>query len=341
MLKRGIVIPEKLPSPEAMEFATSLEPAGFDIAWLTEIARDPFTRAATILDRTTRLVVGTAVALWTRSPVTSAMTAAELHELSGGRFIYGVGTGTAEASAAIHNIPWDKPARQMSEYLRVVRGAWDAQDGRTLTLDGDYHPVRGFSQPFHRGAPKLMMAAVQKGMLRVAARQADGVLFNPASTVQYIENYAIPTLTSAAEAAGRSAEDIERFVTLRCAVHEDRDRARHWARLSICEYGRFPVHQRVYEMNGFGAEAEIIASAMSNGERDHALGAVTDAMVDAFSVSGTPDDVRAQLRSWEGLVHGVALTSPSFELTVDELRENCAAIRDAFSIPPAEGGGAG
>jgi alkanesulfonate monooxygenase SsuD/methylene tetrahydromethanopterin reductase-like flavin-dependent oxidoreductase (luciferase family) len=334
-LQLGMSIPETLPSLEAVEFAVSLEAAGFEMASLTEIFRDPFTRAATILDRTTRLTVGTGVAVWSRSPVTAASTAAELHELSDGRFLFGIGVGTKYMSEAFHGVPWDRPARRMAEYVRIIRGAWEAHDEMPLTFEGEYYSVRGYLQPCYRSAPKLFLAAVQEGMLRLAARQADGVIFNPASTRRYCEDQALPVLEAAAEAAGRHADDIERHVVLRCAVNDDGDVARHWARLGICEYGQYPVHQRVYGMNGFGDEAAAIAAAMVEGDLEAAAAAVSDEMVEEFSVSGTPQEARSKLRTWEGLVHGVCLASPGLGLSPDELGANCAAIRDAFATVPS------
>jgi alkanesulfonate monooxygenase SsuD/methylene tetrahydromethanopterin reductase-like flavin-dependent oxidoreductase (luciferase family) len=334
-LQRGFVVPERLPSREAVGLAMSLESAGFDLAWLTEIVRDPFTRAAVVLDRTTTLRVGTAVAQWSRSPITAAMTAAELHELSGERFVFGVGTSTKSISEDLHNIAWDKPARQMADYLCVVRGAW-AATREPFTLNSDYFPVKSFTQPYHQTAPKLMIAAVGEGMLRVAGRLADGVLFNPASTQSYCREVALPILSASAEKAGRDSNDIERHVTVRCAVDHDRDVARRWARLGICEYGRYPIHLEVYRANGFEAEARAIATAMGSGDIEAAIDAVSDPMVDAFSIAGTPQEARDKLHAWGGLVHGVSFSATSFGMDLDELRANCASVRDTFATSAAE-----
>jgi alkanesulfonate monooxygenase SsuD/methylene tetrahydromethanopterin reductase-like flavin-dependent oxidoreductase (luciferase family) len=329
-LQVGVGSPEELPPGEAVDFAVSLERAGIHSAWFTEIVRDPFARATATATRTRELRVATGIALWSRSPITAAMTAAELHELSGGRFTYGVGTGTAYANESFHGISFERPARRMSEYLRVVRGAWAANADRPLDFRGEHFNVEGFSQSYFGEGPPLLLAAVQAGMLRLAARYADGVILNPASTPWYCREYALAELAAGAEAAGRSLDDVERAVCVRCAVDGDPSVARRWARLGICEYGQYPIHQRVYEMHGFGEAAAKIGDAMARGDMDAAVAAVDDEMVDTFSVAGTPEDARRQLAAWKGLVHTVALLPPAFGVGPDELRANCAAIRDAF-----------
>ncbi len=77
----GLFIPEELPGSQAVDLATDLDGRGFESVWFTENDRDPFPRMSAVIARTRHLEVGSAVALWSRSPVLAAMTAAELHEL--------------------------------------------------------------------------------------------------------------------------------------------------------------------------------------------------------------------------------------------------------------------
>lgn len=87
----GVVIPEQCSGSEMTACAASIEAAGLDSAWFTDIARESLIRAAFVASVTSRINIGTAVALWTRTPIPSAGATAELHELSGSRFIYGWG----------------------------------------------------------------------------------------------------------------------------------------------------------------------------------------------------------------------------------------------------------
>jgi alkanesulfonate monooxygenase SsuD/methylene tetrahydromethanopterin reductase-like flavin-dependent oxidoreductase (luciferase family) len=308
----------------------SLEAAGFDAAWFTEIDREPFVRCAAVISRTERLRVGTGIALWSRSPVTMAVTAAELHELSDGRFRFGVGTGTAFHNENFHNIEFARPVRRMAEYLKVMQGVWGAHR-EPFEFDGEHFTVKGYRQPHFRTRPPLILAAVGEGMLRLSARQADGVIMNPSTTPWYVRNRVTPQLVAGAAQSGRSLRDFHRSTCLRCSVDADRATAREWARRGIAEYGRYPVHQAQYALYGFGREAEMIRVAFDQGDTAAALAAVSDDMIDMLGLAGTPDDVRRALHEWDDVVDSVALVSPAFGLTLDEVRANCTATIEAFA----------
>jgi alkanesulfonate monooxygenase SsuD/methylene tetrahydromethanopterin reductase-like flavin-dependent oxidoreductase (luciferase family) len=326
----GLFIPEALAAPEALDMGVSLEAAGFDCAWFTEIDREPFARCAAVIARTERLRVGTGIALWSRSPVTMAMTAAELHELSGGRFTFGIGTGTAYHNESFHNISFQRPARRMAEYLTVMRGVWDANPG-PFDFAGEHFTVKGFSQPYFDGAPPLILAAVGEGMLRLSARQADGVVMNPSTTPWYVRTRVLPQLEAGAAQAGRSLKGFHRSICMRCSVDADRATARQRARKGIVEYGRYPVHQAQYALYGFGREIEAIKEALARDDVAAAVAAVSDEMVDTLGIAGTPDEARSRLREWDDVLDSVALFSPAFELTADEIHANCTAIIEAFA----------
>lgn len=326
----GLLVPEVLPAPEAVDLAVSLESAGFDMAWFTENDREPFVRCTATAARTTRLRVGTGIAQWTRSPVTMALTASELHELSDGRFVCGIGTGTAYTNEGFHNIDFERPARRMSEYVKVIRGVWDARE-QPFDFDGEVFRVKGYLQAYPTARPPLILAAVGDGMLRLSGRQADGVLLNPSATPWYVRTHVVPQLAAGAAQAGRSLQGFQRSVCLRASVDRDRGLARDRARHGIAEYGRYPVHQAQYALYGFGQEAELIGAAMARGDTTRAVNAVSDDMVDALGLSGTPDDVRRGLREWDGLVDSVALTIPTFGLEAEEVRAQCGAVVEAFA----------
>jgi alkanesulfonate monooxygenase SsuD/methylene tetrahydromethanopterin reductase-like flavin-dependent oxidoreductase (luciferase family) len=325
----GLSIPEEMDAREGVDLAVSLETAGFSTAWFTEIERDPFVRCAATIARTDRLRVGTGIAQWTRSPVTAAMTAAELHELSAARFTFGIGTGNAFVNESFHGIPFTRPARRMAEYVKVMQGVWDARRD-PFEFEGEYFSVRSFTQPYFRDRPPLILAAVGAAMLRLAARRADGVMLNPSTNPWYVRTHVVAELEAGAAQSGRSLRGLERSVCLRCSVDADRATARERARHGIAEYGRYPVHQAQYALYGFGREAEEIDAAFAREDAAAAIGAVSDEMVDTLGLAGTPDEVRRGLADWDDLIDSISLISPTFELTGDEVSANCAAIVATF-----------
>ncbi|WP_235531207.1 MULTISPECIES: LLM class flavin-dependent oxidoreductase [unclassified Nocardioides] len=327
----GMFIPEAMPSQEAVDFAVGLEDAGFDTAWFTEIDRDPFVRCAATVARTQRIKVATGIAQWTRSPVAMAMAAAELHQLSDGRFNFGLGAGTAQSNQAHHNIDFDRPVSRMAEYLQVLHGTWVAQS-EPFEFLGEYFTVRGLHQTVFSGArPPLFLAAVGDNMLRLAARLADGVLLNPSTSAPHVKTHVLPQVRAAAAQAGRSLDGFQRAVCLRASVDTDRALARERARQGIAEYGRYPIHLAQYARYGFGREAECIRDALAKNDTPAAVAAVSDDMVDLLGIAGTPDEVRRAIRQWEGVVDSVALMPPSHGLSLDELRANCWVLADVFA----------
>lgn len=326
----GLLVPEVLPALEAVDLAVSLEDAGLDAAWFTEIDREPFVRCAAVAARTSRLRIGTGIAQWTRSPVTMATTAAELAELSGGRFRLGIGTGTAYQNENVHHIDFSRPVRRMNEYLQVVQGAWAAH-AAPFDFTGESYEVRGYTQSMFMSHPPVLLAAVGDAMLRLAGRRADGVVLNPSTTPWFVRHRVEPQLAAGAARAGRSLTAFHRTSCLRVCVDADRATARQRARLGIVEYGGYPVHQAQYARYGFGAQAATIGAATARGDAAAAVAAVTDEMVDTLSLAGTPDDVRRGLQAWDGLVDSLALTTPTYGLSTEEVRASCAAVVEAFS----------
>lgn len=326
----GLLVPEVLATPESVDLAASVEDAGLDAAWFTEVEREPFARCAAVASRTSRLRIGTAIAQWSRGPVTMAATGAELDELSQGRFMLGVGTGTAHQNLTVHQIDFARPARRMREYLEIIKGAWGA-DIEPLDYAGDHFTVQGYAHSLSVGRPPLLLAAVGDVMLRLAASRADGVILNPSTTPWFVRRHVEAQLIAGAARSGRRLSDFHRVSCVRASVDADRAAARQRARHGIAEYAAYPVHQAQYAQYGYGAEAQAISQAVAAGDIRSAVAAVSDDMVDALSVAGTPDEVRSAVRRWEGLVDSLAFTSPAYGVPVDEVRANCFAIIEAFS----------
>src|SRR5207302_673397 len=107
------------------------EEAGFESVWVAETARTAFIQAALAIRGTSRVTVGTAVALaFPRSPAITAMTARDLAELSGGRFILGLGPQVKRVNEERFGVPFEHPAPKMGDYVEAVREVLGAFGGK-------------------------------------------------------------------------------------------------------------------------------------------------------------------------------------------------------------------
>lgn len=94
----------------------------------------------------------------------------------------------------------------------------------------------------------------------------------------------------------------------------------------IAFYGSVRSYGNLFGHCGFGSEAEAIQAAFRARDVDAMVGAVTEAMVDEFAVAGTPDQVRAGLRRFDGIADQIVLSPPSFRITQERAAELLAAL---------------
>jgi probable F420-dependent oxidoreductase len=333
-MKLGVLLSgEGLPLEQLLAYGTSLEDAGFDSVWCLENQREPFVPLAALAGRTERVRLGTAIALWARSPVVSAMTAANLDELANGRFVYGLGAGSAFTNEAYHGIDYTRPVERMREYVDVVRAVWRAHSGATVRYEGKRFTLEGFARsiPQPREQIPLYLAAVQERMLNLAGQVADGIIFNICTTPLYFDEFAFRHVRRGATAAGRSFDQLERAGLVCCAVNTDAGLAREWARRQISWYGPIPYIRRLLKAHGFEREASALRAAADSADEQAAVEAVNDEMVDTLAAAGTADQVRKRLERWDGYLDTAVLYPASHLLSADEVIANHEAIRETFA----------
>src|ERR1700728_619159 len=123
------------------EEARRLEEAGYDGAWTSEISHDPFLPLGVAAAATSRISLGTSIAVaFARSPMNTAYIANDLQAASQGRFILGLGSQIKAHITRRFSMPWGAPAAQMREYVHALRSIWAAwNDGRPLDVRGHYY----------------------------------------------------------------------------------------------------------------------------------------------------------------------------------------------------------
>jgi probable F420-dependent oxidoreductase len=324
---------EGMPLADLVALGVAAEDAGLDSVWHVEIQREPVVPLAAIATETRRIRLGTGVVIWARSPILASLVAANLDELSGGRFLYGLGTGPPEWNRRFHGMSYERPVRRIREYVEVMRGAWKAAyHGSTFDYDGELYRIEGYQRSLRQERERIpiVLAAVQRRMCQLVGEIADGVLFNVLSTPRYVRVYALPNIERGAGRAGRSAREVEKAAAITAAADTDASQARRWARHHIAYYAVIPYFDVMFGLHGFEREAAAIRSAAARGDSEGMIAAVSEEMIDTFAIAGTPDQCRELLRSWGDLDVAV-LFPPTFQLGDDEIVANHRTLLETFA----------
>lgn len=307
--------------------ARHAEARGFHSVWTTEFFNHHgFVRLAATAAATERVEVGTAIAYaFMRTPLLAASAAMDCDEISGGRVILGLGSGTRSMNERWYSVPFDQPpAPRMREAVELVRAAIAAQKGGGLRFQGRYYSI-DIPQFARTGAPRaeipIYVAAVNRGMIRTAAAVADGLIGHPIFTRKYIAECVLPELE------GSRCELVPYVV---CSISNDEDRARREARAQIAFYYTTRLYHTVLDVHGWRPVGEEIAQAFRRMDWKAMSDAVPDELLDAIAIAGRPDEVRDRLRQWEGLTDHALLYPATAGAGPERVRENLAAIADTF-----------
>jgi probable F420-dependent oxidoreductase len=312
---------------EQVDVAKRADDAGFHSVWTTEFFNaHGFVRLAAVAAATRNVKLGTGIAYaFMRTPMLAASAAMDIDELSGGRMILGLGSGTRTMNERWYSMPFDAPpAPRMGEAIGLIRAAIDAAGGGGLRFEGKYYNV-DIPQYSRSGLVRekipIYVAAVNRGMIRTAARVADGLVGHPIYTRKYMAERVLPELE------GSSCELTPFLIT---SIGDDPDRARDEARAQIGFYYSTRLYHTVLEPHGWQSIGEEIAQAFRRRDYAAMANAVTDEMVDAIAIAGRPDEARDKLHEWRDLTDHVLLYSPSVGMGGSRLRDNVDAIIDTF-----------
>jgi probable F420-dependent oxidoreductase len=325
---------------EIGEIAAAADQAGLACAWAPELYdRSATIAAAEMINRTSRITVGTGIAYGVgRSPLTLAAEARDLDELSGGRFVLGLGNGTRRMIADWHGADGAAPAVRMEELVPLVRRLWQMHEG-AIEHRGRFYRVSfratGEVVPPSRRIP-IWTAGVNPRMIETAGRVADGLLGHVLFTTGYIEDVVLPAVDRGARRTERSPSEVQVASLILAAVDDDAERARREVAGQLAFYGSVKSYAPLLERIGFAAEGEAIRAAFGRRDYDAMVAAVPDAMIDRLALAGTPEDVRAGLRRYEGLLDHAILYAAGFQLTPQRVRESALSlIRACASTPGA------
>ncbi|MGH3665592.1 MAG: LLM class flavin-dependent oxidoreductase [Egibacteraceae bacterium] len=270
----GLSLREALPPPRLREVAQALDAHEGTSLWLPEFAlRESFGQLGYVAASTARVRLANGVApMAARTPVASALAAATIEDLSGGRAVLGLGVSHSSMTGGWHGQEPGSQLQWAADYLRVVR---QVLDGHATDLDGEELRSRGFELlGGARPDVPVVLAALGPRMLELGGRLADGVLLNW-TTPSYASD-SRDRVTQAATDAGRPPPVVGAYV--RVAAGPD---AARQARMHTDFYTQLPAYHRSLVRMGFSESDDMTAKAS-----------------DALILRGSAEDVAGRMGEW-------------------------------------------
>jgi F420-dependent oxidoreductase-like protein len=296
-----------LTAQDQLDIVTEAERLGYDSVWAAEAyGSDAATVLGWIAGQTERIKIGSAIfQMPARSPAMTAMTAATLDQLSGGRMLLGIGSSGPQVAEGWHGQRFARQLQRTREYVAVVRKALNRErlefHGETLELplpDGPGKALKLTIAPMQDRIP-IYLAAIGPKNTQLAGEIADGwipIFFSPEHVGELR-----PLLEEGAARAGRSLDGFDIAPTVNVAIDDDLGRARDLMRPFIALYvgGMGSRKQNFYNAlatrYGFEDAARKVQDLYLDGRRDEAAAAVPDELVDTVTLCGPADRVRERL----------------------------------------------
>jgi probable F420-dependent oxidoreductase len=301
-LRWGITLPlRSRPLAEQRDIVAELPDLGYTDAWSAETnGADAFTPLALAAQWAGGLRLGTAIAgIFTRGPALLAMNAATVADLAPGRFVLGIGVSSPVIVTDWNGIELDRPYQRARDTLRFLRAALA---GKKVSAEYETFAVSGFRlDPQPTQPPGLALAALRPGMVRLAASLADGAITN------WLAPSDVPTVRAV---AGPDCELIARVFVCPTA---DVGTARQIGKRMIAAYLTVPAYAAFHDWLGRGEVMAPMRQAWAAGDRNGALDAIPDKVVDELVVHGRPEACRERVDEYRasGLDTPVIMVVPT------------------------------
>jgi probable F420-dependent oxidoreductase len=300
MQRYGITIPlTGVPMADQREWIAEIEDLGYTDVWSAEVdGGDAFTPLLLASQWAPTLRLGTAIVpVFTRGPALIAQSAAALGDVAPGRFALGIGASSNVIVERWNSTPFDAPYQRTRDTVRFVKRALT---GEKVTEEYETFSIRGFRlSAVPREPVPVFVAALRRGMLRLAGREADGAIIN------WLSPDDVRTVVPFVHEGGEGKEIVARIFVL---LTDDADVARGVGRSMIAAYLNVPVYAAFHEWLGRGEVLKPMWDAWQSGDRKGALSAIPDSVVDDLIVYGSPEKCRETIERY--IANGVTTPAP-------------------------------
>jgi F420-dependent oxidoreductase-like protein len=307
---------------DQLQVVQEAERLGYDSVWAAEAyGSDAATVLAWLAAGTTSIKLGSGIfQMPGRSAAMTAMTAATIDELSGGRMLLGIGSSGPQVAEGWHGQRFGAQLQRTREYVEVVRKALHRDrleyHGETLELplpDGPGKALKLMIAPVQEQIP-IYLAAIGPKNTALAGEIADGwipTFFSPEHVGAFTA-----LLSEGAARAGRSLAEFDIAPTVQAYVSEDLEHARDLMRPLLALYiggmgsRRQNFYNKLVQRYGFEAAAAEIQELYLNGKKDDAAAAIPGELIDALSLVGPPAVVRERLAAFRDAGVGTMIIGP-------------------------------
>ena len=328
-----------LSSEDQLNMVQEAERLGYDSVWTAEAyGSDAATILGWLAGQTSRIRLGSAIfQMPARSAAMTAMTAATIDQLSGGRMILGIGTSGPQVAEGWHGQRFAKQLQRTRDYVAVLRLALARERveyrGETIELplpDGPGKPLKLMISPVQERIP-IYLAAIGPKNTALAGEIADGwipIFLSP----EHMSEVRAP-LEEGAARSGRSLADFDIAVTVNTYVSDDREGARDRMRPFLALYigGMGSREQNFYnqlvQRYGFEDAAREVQNLYLEGKKQEAAAALPDELIDMITLCGPKDHVRDRLAAFREAGVGTLTIGPT-AFTLDERVEQLRAVAE-------------
>jgi probable F420-dependent oxidoreductase len=312
------------------------EAAGVEGVWAPQIFGAPFTVLAAAASVTTRIKLGTGIALaFTRSPLETACSAIDLDHISDGRMVLGLGSSAESQIEGSFGMPYGKPLQHMREIVSQVRAVIEkGHTGELARLEGAYNTLDlshfRLVRPSRRPAIPIYLPAIFEKACEQAGAIADGLLGHPLWTTSWVRDKAEYHLKQGLAKSNRERSDITVNLMIFTVINPDRAEAIQDARSNIAFYAQSPQYLRYFAEIGFGKEAEAIQAAFAVQDYEAMAKACPDEMVSSITILGSADEVLAQVTEREHYADAITPVVPQFGIGSEKAALYRQRIADLF-----------
>ena len=300
-----------------MDLIKQAESMGYDSVWTAEAyGNDAVSTATWVLAQTEKIRVGTAIMqMPARSPAMTAMTTMSLSQLSGGRFIAGLGASGPQVVEGWHGVPYGKPVTRTREYIKIMKQIMARQGA--VEFDGDMYQLpnkgpgtTGLGKPLKSilaadADIPIYTASITPAGLRCAGEVADGVfpVWMDPNKYDVIGEHIEAGFAKAGGGKSLADFDVAPFVSV--AMNDDLDAAydslRPWLALYIGGMGakgKNFYHDYAARL-GYGDEAGRIQDLYLTGQKAEAEALVPKALLDEVALVGPRERIIERLAPWK------------------------------------------